>query len=345
MPTNYTGRIITIIVVVLAALWAIFPSPLNLFRSDLSWGQKIALKPGIDMQGGTSLLYEIKPPEGTTVQSSTAATSTGLANEVMAALKKRIDPEGVRNLVWRPHGETKLEIQMPATPESQAADALGQELAKARGALEKTNLTPGEVIAVIEHSPDAAARDKRLAELAAGSKEREGLFKELATAWDKLQQARKDQNAEAAADAQVAYTAAQAKIGSTNLRASDFEEVLKLTGTQREQRLAELRKAAEGFPARKSAIDQYVAAYEAFSKVSNQINDVAELKQKLRGAGVLEFHILAGDAMPEKILEMQRRLQSEGPRSRAGDELKWVQVAPAEEGKIRGPTGQYNGKV
>ena len=63
MPTNYSGRITLIVVVILASLWALFPSPSKLFRSDLTFGQKINLKPGIDMQGGTSLLYDIKPPE------------------------------------------------------------------------------------------------------------------------------------------------------------------------------------------------------------------------------------------------------------------------------------------
>src|SRR3954471_7460309 len=175
MPTNYSGRVATIIVVLLVSLWLIFPEPTKLFRSDLSWGQKINLKPGIDMQGGTSLLYEIKPPEGQTPAAGQANSATykgGLANEVMGALKQRIDPEGVRNLIRRPHGETRLEIQMPATPESQQAAALGQELSAARETLERTNVTAGEVVAVVEHSPDAASRDKRLAELAGGSASR-----------------------------------------------------------------------------------------------------------------------------------------------------------------------------
>src|SRR4051794_5304811 len=189
MPTNYSGRILTIVVVILAALWALFPSPAKLFRSDLTFGQKINLKPGIDMQGGTSLLYDIKPPEGE--KSSTAATyKGGLAEEVMEALKKRIDPDGVKNLIWRPHGDTRLEIQMPATPESRQAEELGKKLTAAREALEKTNVTSGEVIAAIEQSPDTATRDKRLADLAGGSKARQEIFKELTTAWDKLQAAK-----------------------------------------------------------------------------------------------------------------------------------------------------------
>src|SRR5688572_3573308 len=131
MPTNYSGRVITILVVVLAALWAIFPS-FNPKRPDL--------KPGIDMVGGTSLLYEIEAPEGSTY-------SSGMAEQVMASLKKRVDPEGVRNLIWRPQGANRLEIQMPLTAGAQTAQQKREALSKAEVALEATNVSPAEVLA------------------------------------------------------------------------------------------------------------------------------------------------------------------------------------------------------
>ena len=93
-----SGRVSLIVAVLLLALWAIFPSG-NFKHPDL--------KPGIDMVGGTSLLYEIKPPEGGGFQGG------NLAEQVMESLKKRVDPDGVRNLIWRPQGNTRLEIQMP----------------------------------------------------------------------------------------------------------------------------------------------------------------------------------------------------------------------------------------
>ena len=99
MPTQFTGRITLILIVVLGALWAIFPSG-NLRKPDL--------KPGIDMVGGTSLLYEIKQPAD-----GWNDPNNSLANVVMESLKKRVDPGGLRNLIWRPQGNTRLEIQMP----------------------------------------------------------------------------------------------------------------------------------------------------------------------------------------------------------------------------------------
>src|ERR1041385_1135439 len=100
MPQNYSSRFTLIFVVLGVFLYAIFPFGTR--------SPKPNLKPGIDMAGGTSLLYEIKVPEGTTPDPQ-------LAVQVMESLKKRVDPNGVRNLIWRPQGATRLEIQMPAS--------------------------------------------------------------------------------------------------------------------------------------------------------------------------------------------------------------------------------------
>src|SRR5215510_12047627 len=113
MPTNYTSRLTLILVVLIGALWLIFPhSPTTLFNPSIPFSEKQNLKPGIDMVGGTSLLYEIKVPEGGYHGQHT------LAEDVMESLKKRVDPDGVRNLIWRPQGENRLEIQMPLSGSS-----------------------------------------------------------------------------------------------------------------------------------------------------------------------------------------------------------------------------------
>src|SRR6186997_2933945 len=110
MPTNIAGRVTLILAIFFVSVLAIFWPP-NLWFQNVPMSQKLNLKPGIDMVGGTSLTYEIKPPPGGSVGSS----GTDLAVSVMESLKKRVDPEGVRNLIWRPQGSRQLEIQMPST--------------------------------------------------------------------------------------------------------------------------------------------------------------------------------------------------------------------------------------
>ncbi|HWB55171.1 MAG TPA: hypothetical protein VG722_13295, partial [Tepidisphaeraceae bacterium] len=134
MPEKYTGRVVLILVVLFAALWAIFPNA-NVYHPDL--------KPGIDMAGGTSLLYEIKVPPGT-------APNPRLSEEVMEALKKRVDPNGVRNLVWRPQGADRLEIEMPLTGNEAQNEAIREKFADAQRQLDATDVREGQVLHVVQ---------------------------------------------------------------------------------------------------------------------------------------------------------------------------------------------------
>src|SRR5580700_1869735 len=113
MPTNYSGRITLICTVVILSLLAIFwGPPSRLFDSHLTAIQKTNLRPGIDMVGGVSLVYAIQAPNN---------SDPDLSEHVMEALKKRVDPLGLRNLVWRPQGANRIEIEMPLAPEAAEA--------------------------------------------------------------------------------------------------------------------------------------------------------------------------------------------------------------------------------
>src|ERR1700722_12643876 len=103
MSENHAQRASAVLVFLFLALAAIFSPVLDkLFHPHKQITQWLNLKPGIDMVGGTSLLYEIKQPEGTR-----SAPNADLAEKVMTALKKRVDPNGVKNLVWRPQGSNR----------------------------------------------------------------------------------------------------------------------------------------------------------------------------------------------------------------------------------------------
>src|ERR1700727_2416993 len=92
MKLNLAGRFILIVVaIVLAALAWHFNPP----------------KGGIDLVGGTDLLYEVD-------LSNYPGTPPGdLADRVIGTLKKRVGPNGLKNLTWRVVGGKRIEIQMP----------------------------------------------------------------------------------------------------------------------------------------------------------------------------------------------------------------------------------------
>src|SRR5579862_1426128 len=161
METKQTGRVIFILTVLIAALFSICPQPQRLFENR-PWSERLHLKPGIDMVGGTSLLYQIKQPEG----GYHASSGNTLAEDVMESLKKRVDPNGLRNLIWRPQGADRLEIQIPASSKSDEAITARKMYAQAGRQLEETNVRGGQVIEAIENP--SGAQVQRLAELAAG---------------------------------------------------------------------------------------------------------------------------------------------------------------------------------
>src|SRR5215204_5257353 len=66
----YRGRVTAIIIVLFIGLFGIpfigggiFPIG-RLLDPSIPWNRKHDLKPGLDISGGISLLYEIKPPPG-----------------------------------------------------------------------------------------------------------------------------------------------------------------------------------------------------------------------------------------------------------------------------------------
>ncbi len=336
MPTHYTGRVTLIVAILLAALFCIFPGS---FRGDF----RPDLKPGIDMVGGTSLLYEIKPPEG--------GYSPDLAERVMASLKKRVDPDGVRNLIWRPQGNTRLEIQMPLRPGSEKAKSIRDSFSEAQRALEATNLRPGEVTAAIQ-SLKGDERRRKIDELAMGSVQREKLFAAMASIWDQIEKARADRNAAEEARLQIEYDKLREQIVDTNLSVNELQTILELKPESRQKRLSELKQRFAEFPRRLEAMDQFIAQYAAFRPVKDLIDDAATLKNQLRGSGVLEFYIVAvpppgtPDAPPDisndEYQSMLDRLKRRGPQVQAGDTLRWFVVDKPSD--YHYPTVDYNDK-
>src|SRR5688572_5889221 len=123
-----------------------------------------------------------------------------------------------------------------------------------------------------------------LNQLAGGSAARERLFGALASVWDQLQQAKKDQNAAVQADKEIEYGQLKGQIEETNVAAASLEQVL--ATPVGEKRVAELKEKFKDYPARVEALDEFARAYAEYQKVKGALDDASELKRLLQGSGV-----------------------------------------------------------
>ncbi len=159
MNKNLNWKIIFILIITAVAAWTLYPP-------------QVTLKPGIDLAGGTSLVYEID------TQDMTEAEKAGLSTRMITVLRRRIDPANIQNLIWRPQGNTRFEIQMPLA--SAEAREKRQTFEEAVGTLLAENINP----AVIMRSLDkpAAERDADFQRFSQGAPEKLKILNDLAEA-------------------------------------------------------------------------------------------------------------------------------------------------------------------
>jgi SecD/SecF fusion protein len=356
MPTNYSGRITLIFTVLFAALLAIFwGPPSRLFNPHLTAIQKTDLRPGIDMVGGVSLVYAIQ---------ASGNTDPDLSENVMVALQKRVDPLGMRNLVWRPQGANRIEIEMPLSPEATEAPRIKQAYNDAVLLLDSTKVTEDAVLNAVEHST-GAQRQQSLAQLASDSKTRAELFKNLCDTYDRIQALRANPAklslpalAVKLQPLTVVYDQLKDQIEQTNVLSSDLAGILdQVNSDDPEQRkigqakLEELKKKFADFPSLLKVMDVFQAKYKDYLSVKNAITGADDLKRLLQGSGVLEFHILADNVTcnPADLKAMEARLEpgGKGPLPQPGDTIRWAEVDRPEEFDRPGyppETHEWNGK-
>jgi SecD/SecF fusion protein len=357
MPTNYSSRFTTIGIVFVLAMLLIFRHPSRLTDPNLTFIQKTELKGGIDMVGGVELIYQIQIPPGMTA-------SSDLATKTMEALKRRVDPNGLRNLVWRPQGANRLEIEMPQSREATEAPQYIKTFQAAQKALEATNISKDDVVNAVEHET-GAQRDQSLAVLAMDSKTRADLFKRMEQDYDQIQMLEQNTAKLSMVDLAIkiqplkaAYEADTDKIEDTNLISANLESILDQANSddedqqhQGQSKIDNLKIQFADFPSRLSAIDQMDKSYKDYSKVKSAITGASDLKRLLQGSGVLEFHILA-DQVTSNAGELQAMLQrmqpgGKGPLPQPGDKIRWMEVDKVDEFDrpgARPETVEWNGK-
>ena len=287
------------------------------------------LRPGLDIAGGVSMVFEIE--EDPNYQNE------NIAEEMKRLLQRRVDPQGVFDLQWFVHGKNRLEVRMPLPPAEN--EALREAYLQAQEALFAHNMERSAIERMMYAAPEQ--RPAEIARLAENSPQREELLQKVAAAADALQAAR------AAAASQPAEGASQPAIDpriavrnatealedaidavrELNLDPQRFVDVIEMDpgSSAREQNLSEIKAK---YPTLAAAVDEVVARHAAWRAKRAKLEGPADLRRLIRGAGVLEFRILA-DPSPENPTQYDRyrkQLADFGPRPQPGDTYQWFRV-------------------
>ncbi|MBK8271243.1 MAG: hypothetical protein IPK83_24165 [Planctomycetes bacterium] len=186
------------------------------------------IKKGIDLAGGYTLLYELDDSglEG--------ADRTGLSQRVIEVLRRRVDPKGVYNLVWRVGGN-RIEIQMPAP--SKEVQETRKQYESLQQELQDTILRRSTIVSAVSRVDN---RETAFAKLAKGVPSRVALLNDAAKAYDELR-------------------AMDAVIADPDKTRNAVLAALQLPADQRQAAFAPL---IQELPERKDPIDALVKAYD-----------------------------------------------------------------------------------
>jgi SecD/SecF fusion protein len=332
-----------IIVVLLVAAWSIMPPE-----------KKLRL--GKDLRGGVSLVYSVQvspsdPPD--------------VVGRVIDVLKKRIDPNGLSEISLVKQGQDRLEITMPLPGPrvKKLKDAFLAEL-KALGAMSlddsgfqqlmrRPPAERAEEIKRIAGSSEGRAKD--LTEGATTYDAAMATHGQYTQARDELKKA-KEANAPQAtideltrkvddlvgkvADAELAADEARKKCVGGMMTEDEVRRALALSNERRtvedsktrlrvaqpspqEQAIESLRKR---FPSQKQQLEQILAAYDKFAAERTRLDDPADLKRMLSGAGVLDFRITVDPNAHPAEPRLRQELHEKGPRNVQSADARWYKL-------------------
>jgi SecD/SecF fusion protein len=242
MSKNLTPKIILIIVLVIVAAWTLYPPSKT-------------LKPGIDLAGGTSLIYEID------THGLEEAEKKDLSQKLITVLRRRIDPANIQNLIWRPQGSTRFEIQMPlATAEARQKR---QNYEKAESDLLDKNVSAAKIMRSLKQP--AEERAELFNQFAQEDPNRLAILNTLAEAYDERQEL-KDKRDVLFNDLE----STKAKISSAGLDPDIIDENISDWAGLKDQQLSEsINQIADANDVR-DMLTGYVKKYVEWSQVTNQ---------------------------------------------------------------------------
>ena len=317
------------------------------------YGPADRLKPGIDLAGGTRLVYDVVVPAG--------QNKKKVIEETKEILADRVDPSGTRGLVWRTVAGQRIEVQMASAPANvrQKREAFDQALIELR----KNNLTPAELNAALaKDSPEAlkalaGTSDKLLAslnDLQARYKAREAAREAYYAAseawnrdkktipqeqWDEHPAYRKLVELERVYNEEISPDFVELEediLKANSFDMAQFEKLRafppkELTKKEKEEgkttpRQDWLKKLKDEYPNRAEKLQDAYDALIAYEAVKGPLDGPEDLIALLRGSGVLEFRITADPNEINALSDYLVQLDTQGPRARPTADYRWFEI-------------------
>ena len=245
MSKNLTWKIVLIIVLVVLAAWTLYPP-------------NKTLMPGIDLAGGTSLIYEIDTHGLKEVEKK------DLAQRMITVLRRRIDPANIQNLLWRPQGNARFEIQMPLA--SAETGAKRKNYDKIRYELLDKNVSRSKIMRSLDMR--LQERSEAFKDFAQADPNRVTILESLATVYDERK------------DLQNKRDNLDSKLETQNLKLKeaglDLDRINENRTNWAKLNEQELQDSLREFTDANDSLDLlagYVKTYTEWSKVVNQLTD------------------------------------------------------------------------
>lgn len=126
--TNLKYRVLTIVLLVLASAWALYPrTTVERVKRDGAFVfdtvRRVPLKLGLDLQGGMHLTLEVDESKGT------VANKTEALERALTVVRARIDEFGVAEPVVQKVGNDRISVELPGIDDPQRATEVVQKSA------------------------------------------------------------------------------------------------------------------------------------------------------------------------------------------------------------------------
>ena len=246
MNKNLTPKIILIIVFIVLAVWTLYPP------------QK-TLKQGIDLAGGTSLIYEID------TFGLTEAEKKDMSQKMITVLRRRIDPANIQNLIWRSQGNTRFEIQMPLAS-AEAHEKRGN-YEQAEKTLLGKNISRSKIILALQKP--AEERTTLFTDFSQNDPNRKTILENLAKVYDERMKLQENRDS--------LYAKLQTDENTISSVGIDLDRVKLGVGTWIEQSKQELQESLAEISDANDNIEllsNYVETYSEWAKTANQLSEV-----------------------------------------------------------------------